>query len=83
LYQNYPNPFNPTTTIKFAVAENAFVKITIYNQTGQIVTRLVNQTLNPGYYQVEFSAQNLATGIYFYEMQTKNFKETRKMLLVK
>lgn len=83
LYQNYPNPFNPTTTIKFAVAENAFVKITIFNQTGQIVTRLVNQTLNPGYYQVEFSAQNLATGIYFYEMQTKNFKETRKMLLVK
>jgi hypothetical protein len=83
LYQNYPNPFNPTTTIKFAVAEYGFVKISIYNQNGQLVTYLVNQHLNPGYYQVNFNALNLASGIYFYKMQSGTYKMTRKMLLVK
>lgn len=85
LSQNYPNPFNPETKIKFDVPSgvNSFVKLSIYNIAGQEVQVLVNETLAPGTYQYNFSGANLASGMYFYKLQTGDFVETRRMVLVK
>ncbi|MAT56448.1 MAG: hypothetical protein CMF23_00590 [Ignavibacteriae bacterium] len=83
LSQNYPNPFNPTTNIKFAVPENSNVKITIYNAVGKEVGVLVNGQYTPGYYNYSWDASNLASGVYFYEMITDNFRQVQKMMLMK
>ena len=83
LSQNYPNPFNPTTNIKFAVPENSNVKITIYNAVGKEVAVLVNDQFTPGYYNYSWNASNLASGVYFYEMITDNFRQVSKMMLMK
>ncbi len=81
--QNYPNPFNPTTNIKFAVPENSNVKITIYNAVGKQVAVLVNDQFAPGFYNYSWNASNLASGVYFYEMVTNNFRQVQKMMLMK
>jgi PKD repeat protein len=84
LYDNYPNPFNPTTKIKFDVAESiGNVKLIIYNSIGQIVTTLVNEELRPGTYEVDWSAENFSSGIYFYQLITPGYTATKKMLLIK
>jgi hypothetical protein len=83
LEQNYPNPFNPTTNIKFAVPENSNVKITIYNAVGKEVGVLVNGQYTAGYYNYSWDASNLASGVYFYEMITDNFRQVQKMMLMK
>jgi hypothetical protein len=86
LSQNYPNPFNPTTTIKFSVLaerEVANTKLMVYNILGQQVAELLNKPLSAGNYQVEFNATNLPSGVYFYRLQSGNFTETKKMLLMK
>lgn len=83
LMQNYPNPFNPTTSIKFGIPEQAEVKVTIYDAVGRVVGVIVNETLPAGYYNYSWNATNLASGVYFYEMQAGNFRQTNKMLLMK
>lgn len=83
LNQNYPNPFNPSTTIKFAVAKDGDVKIKVYDAKGQLVNTLVNQRIITGNYSVDFNASELSSGIYFYTLETADFKETKKMILVK
>ena len=84
LKQNYPNPFNPTTTIKFEVSKAAPVTINIYNSIGQLVTTLVdNKSFTPGSYAVTWNASNVASGVYFYEMKTNEYRQTMKMLLIK
>lgn len=85
LSQNYPNPFNPETKIKFDVPSgvNSNVKLSIFNVAGQEVEVLVNETLAPGTYQYTFSGSNLASGMYFYKLQTGDFVETKRMVLVK
>jgi len=83
LNQNYPNPFNPTTTIKFGVPETENVKLVIYDILGREVRTLLNEVRTPGTYEVNFDATNLASGIYFYNIQTPNFTQTKRMLLVK
>ena len=83
LEQNYPNPFNPSTTIKFELPSDSKVKLEIYNTVGQKVATLVNKEMTAGYHQVEFYASNLASGIYFYRMQTNRFVSIRKLLLLK
>jgi|GEM_PF-5153343 hypothetical protein len=83
LYNNYPNPFNPSTTIKFDVPKNAFVKISIYDIAGREVKVLVNDNYMPGAYQVEFNAGTLASGIYFYKMKSDTYSQVKKMVLVK
>ena len=83
LSQNYPNPFNPSTTIKFAVAKDGDVSVKVYNVNGQLVRTLVNQRVIVGNYSADFDASGLASGVYFYSLETPDFKETKKMILVK
>jgi hypothetical protein len=83
LYQNYPNPFNPATTIAFSIPYKTNVKLTIYNQIGQLVDELVNSVLEAGTYNFTWNAENISSGIYLYKIQTENFKSIKKMTLIK
>ena len=83
LDQNYPNPFNPTTSISFTLNRSTDVRLEIYNSIGQKVELLVNELLESGHHSVEFDASGLATGVYFYQLTTPFFSQTKKMLLVK
>ncbi len=83
LDQNYPNPFNPTTTIKFAVPKAGDVSLVVFDVLGRKVAELVNGTFNAGYYQVEFNASNLASGIYFYSIEAGEFANVKKLMLLK
>ena len=84
LEQNYPNPFNPSTVIEFSLPENVGnVKLSIYNMLGEKVAELVNTALVAGKYSYTWNAQNVATGMYIYELRTDNFVSVKKMLLLK
>jgi len=83
LEQNYPNPFNPNTIIRYHVKENTDVIIKIYDILGKEITTLVNEKHSPGIYEVDWNALNCSSGIYFYRLETKNYTETKKMMLVK
>jgi PKD repeat protein len=83
LYPNYPNPFNPQTIIKFDVAKPQNVKIRIYNTLGREVATLINQSMSAGTYTVDFDGSNLASGIYFYAMESNDYVMVNKMVLVK
>jgi len=83
LNQNYPNPFNPSTQIEFAVPESGDVKISIFDLSGKEVGVLVDRQMAPGRYSVTWDAGNLASGLYFYKMQTRTFSQSKTMLLVK
>jgi hypothetical protein len=83
LEQNYPNPFNPTTFINYQLAKPGFVTITIYNMLGMEIAKLVNEKKPTGSYEIEFDGPDLTNGIYFYRIQTGNFVETKKMVLMK
>ncbi|MEO8512147.1 MAG: T9SS type A sorting domain-containing protein [Ignavibacteria bacterium] len=83
LKQNYPNPFNPETKISFSVPTAGNVKITVTNINGEQVSELVNGMFLTGNHSVTFRPDNLASGIYFYTIISGNYKETKKMLLVK
>jgi hypothetical protein len=83
LGQNYPNPFNPSTTISYSIPKSALVIIKVYDILGRQVTTLVNEEKNAGNYNVEFNAGALASGVYFYRMQTGSFIQTKKLLLLK
>jgi hypothetical protein len=96
LYQNYPNPFNPSTKIKFSVPyviasgakQSELVTLKIYDILGREVTTLVNEEKPAGEYEVIFDShsgevRNLPTGVYFYQLRTGSFVETKKMVLMK
>jgi hypothetical protein len=83
LKQNYPNPFNPSTTIEFKIAKNGFVSLNVFDVMGQKVVNLVDKEMIPGTFQVVFDGQNLASGIYFYNITVENFSQTQKMILMK
>ena len=88
LYQNYPNPFNPSTKIRFHIP--AFVETTrrvvslrIYDVLGKEIEVLVNENLKPGIYEIDWNAENLPSGVYFYSIITNEFTQTKKMVVVK
>ena len=83
LHQNYPNPFNPKTKIKYEIAKNGFVNLKVFDVLGREIKTLVNENKNVGVYEIEFEANNLNSGIYFYKLTTNNFSEMKKMILVK
>ena len=83
LSQNYPNPFNPSTVIKFSVPNSSVVLLKVYDSMGKEVTTLVNEGLTAGTYRVDWNAANFTSGIYYYKIETEQFIETRKMLLIK
>lgn len=83
LKQNYPNPFNPVTNIKFDMQKGDFVSVKIFNALGKEIETLVNEYKPAGMYEITFDAGRFESGIYFYKMETKDFSETKKMILVK
>ncbi len=83
LEQNYPNPFNPQTNINFSLPKNSNVKLRIYSTTGKMITELINENKMAGNYSVNFDGTDLSSGVYFYSLETDNFRETKSMMLVK
>lgn len=83
LFQNYPNPFNPITTINYSVPKPSYVTIKVYNALGKEIMILVDEDKSIGNYSINFNATYLSSGIYFYQMKTAEFIETKKMLLLK
>jgi photosystem II stability/assembly factor-like uncharacterized protein len=83
LEQNYPNPFNPITKIRYSVPQNVFVNLSIYNSLGERVDLLENEMKEAGFYEIEFNASHLPSGIYFYTLSSDRFISTKKMILLK
>ena len=84
LYQNYPNPFNPETTIRYSLSKEAEVKLTVFNMTGREVAELVSGRQAKGNYSVNFNAENLTSGIYFYRLSVNGKDvQSRKMMMLK
>jgi hypothetical protein len=83
LAQNYPNPFNPSTIINYSIPKAVLVTIKVYDILGREVEVLVYEVKPAGNYSVQFSGNNLASGIYFYRMQAGSFAQTKKLLLLK
>jgi len=88
LHQNYPNPFNPITTLSYDLPEDALVNITIYDMMGRIVNNLVSSQQNAGYKSIQWNATNnigqpVSAGLYLYTIQAGEFRQTRKMVLLK
>ena len=83
LMQNYPNPFNPSTSIEYSVPSNEYVLLKVYDLLGNEVNTLVNERQSAGNYEVNFDASNLASGIYFYRIQSGSFIQTKKLMLLK
>jgi len=84
LFQNYPNPFNPKTVISYFLNENRFVSLKVYDVLGNIVAELVNETKRAGKYDVEFDANTMSSGLYFYSLSVNgNLIDTKRMILIK
>ena len=83
LRPNFPNPFNPTTNITYSLKEKSHIKITIYNTLGEEVFILKNNVEEAGTYTTSFDASKLPSGVYLYKMETENFFEIRKMIVLK
>jgi hypothetical protein len=83
LYNAYPNPFNPVTHLRFDLPDNGNVKLTVYNINGRKVRQLVSGWQNAGVYEVLFDGTGLASGVYFYRLESGNFVQTKRMLLIK
>lgn len=83
LHQNYPNPFNPSSTIRYEIPKNSFVKLIIYDMLGRELEILVMEKQSPGIYEATFNASRYSSGIYYYKLTTEEFNETKKMILLK
>jgi len=83
LSQNYPNPFNPTTKIEFGLPQQSDVKLVIYDIRGRAIATLVDGTFNAGHHTVTFDASHLASGVYFYKLEAKDFVNVKKLMLMK
>jgi hypothetical protein len=83
LEQNYPNPFNPTTIISYQLPAYSNVILKVYDLLGREVATLVSENKPAGNYKVEFNANKIVSGIYFYTMQAGTFVQTKKLMLLK
>ena len=83
LSKNYPNPFNPVTTIKYAIPVASLVTLKVYDILGNEISTLVNEEQEADEYSVEFSADGLSSGIYFYTISARAFTRTKKMILLR
>jgi hypothetical protein len=88
LYNAYPNPFNPVTTLHYDLSQDAMVNITIYNMMGRIVSNLVSSQQNAGYKSIQWNATNnigqpVSAGVYLYSIEAGEFRQTKKMILLK
>ncbi len=82
LYQNYPNPFNPTTKVMYAIPKQSFVILRVFDVLGKEVVTLVNEKQSAGKYEQTFSAKNLPSGVYFYQLRTEDHTITKKLLYI-
>jgi flagellar hook assembly protein FlgD len=88
LHQNYPNPFNPTTTIQYELPENSFVNIRIYDLKGRLVNTLVSKDQTAGYKAIKWAGVDdkgkpVSAGLYLYTIEAGDFRQTKKMVLLK
>ena len=88
IQQNYPNPFNPITNIIYNIPEDGFVKITVFDILGNVINQLVNEVQNSGYKTVKWDATNnkgqpVSAGVYLYTIEAGEFRQTKKMILLK
>jgi hypothetical protein len=83
LEQNFPNPFNPSTSIRFSLPQRSEVTLTIYTMLGEVVEKLVDQELEAGTHSYKFTPTNLSSGVYLYALESKEFKEMKKLVLLK
>ena len=83
LAQNYPNPFSDKTTIKFCIPDRMRIKLEIYNTDNRKIKTLVDEIKEAGTYEVEFKANGLDSGEYFYKLETNNYFNTKKMIVLK
>ena len=88
LHQNYPNPFNPITTLRYDLPEDALVNITIYDMIGRQVKTLINSQQNAGFKSVRWNATNdkgapVSAGLYLYTIEAGQYRQTKKMVLLK
>ena len=87
-HQNYPNPFNPMTTLQYDIPENVFVKFKVYDILGNSVKTLVNKTMTSGFKSIRWDAtdnldQSVSTGVYLYTIEAGEYRQTKKMILLK
>lgn len=83
LSQNYPNPFNPETKINFELPSNGFVTLKVFDNSGKEVATIVNEEVTAGFHSVQFNGAGLASGVYYYRLETNGFLKVMKMALVK
>ncbi|MFZ5516843.1 MAG: choice-of-anchor D domain-containing protein [Candidatus Zhuqueibacterota bacterium] len=83
LHQNYPNPFNPSTTILYDLKADGQVTMTLYNINGQRIATLLDEVKNAGYHSFVFDAGNLPSGMYIYQIEVNDFRDVRKLVLMK
>jgi hypothetical protein len=91
LFQNYPNPFNPVTTIAYTIPRLSFVTLKVFDSVGREITTLVEEEKVIGNYKIEFDTESvgrffsrqITSGVYFYQLKTDNFVETKKMILLR
>jgi hypothetical protein len=83
LFQNYPNPFNASTILEFTLPKSQKVSIKVYDTLGRRKEILFNKKLAPGFYNLKWTPQNLPSGIYFIQIKTEEFIETKKAVLQK
>lgn len=83
LSQNYPNPFNPTTKIDFAIPADGNVKISVYDNSGKLISTITDGFRSAGYYTVDFNASNISSGVYFYKLEMNTVSKVMKMTVIK
>ena len=83
LKQNYPNPFNPITKIKYSIANSGFVSLIVYDVLGNQVATLENKVKPVGSYDINWNAENLTSGVYFYGMKAGDYVNIKKMVLLR
>jgi hypothetical protein len=83
LEQNFPNPFNPSTTINYQISKPGLVTLKIYDILGREIATLINENKVAGFYEINFDASKLASGIYIYQLKSNNFVSSKKMILLK
>ena len=83
LYQNYPNPFNPTTTIEYAIPEDSYVKLSIFDISGQLIETLVDELNQAGTHKIIWNASKYSSGIYISRLESSHGMHSRKMVLIK
>ncbi|MCF8241535.1 MAG: Omp28-related outer membrane protein [Melioribacteraceae bacterium] len=83
LFQNYPNPFNPTTEIKYQLVEDSHIKLKVFDILGKEVAVPVDGFVKSGVHTFEFDASNISSGVYFYKIETNNFTDVKKMMILR